>query len=210
MGDGAEYGVVPCADVKVHKVEVRDAAGPEKNEEKRANGGHQLNALRRYEQFLTTTALRDNDEAQAVYQVHEDLRLVRKWAHLRVLSHTRPAITGVAPAHLDAVFPRGKPHIDRTRVVLPLSSDTPMTVGELHALCQRAAKGEHRCVTLALVDDDSTTAYYRAFTDWKEIVHPQWKMKKEKGEDDDADDEDSTQDDDDDDNDDDDAMVDIE
>lgn len=135
-------------------------------------------ALTRYAQFLEQAGLPDGDEAQTVHQVHEDLRLVRKWSDVQVRPGVPATITGVAPAHLDAVFPRSE-RADRTRVVLPIASDASLTVAELHALCSRASHA-HRCVTLALVDDDSTTAYYRAFTTWNEIVHPQWKMKRER------------------------------
>lgn len=33
-------------------------------------------------------------------------------------------------------------------------------------------------MTVAIVDDDSTTAYYRIFDRFDEIVHAQWKVKK--------------------------------
>ena len=135
-----------------------------------------------------------------VHQVHEDLRLVRKWSNLSVQhSAERAVLNGIAPPQLDAVFPQTDEHTDRTRVVLPLASDSNMTVAELHALCERTIdNNKHRCVTLALGDDDSTTAYYRAFTQFNEIVHPQWKTKKERaGAPGDIEDEESSEDDDD-------------
>lgn len=41
-----------------------------------------------------------------------------------------------------------------------------------------------RCITLAVVDDDSTAAYYRVFSSFDEIVHPQWKRMKKHHDDD--------------------------
>ncbi len=126
--------------------------------------------LRAYSTFLTCTGLEDNDIAQAAYQVHEDLRLVRKWTQLEVLKRDdgSPMIRGLAPALTDALYAG-----ERRRYVIPVHADVQMSAPQLYAL--RVA-GE-RCVTLAIVDDDSTTAYYRVFTEWHEIVHPQWKTK---------------------------------
>lgn len=138
--------------------------------------------------FLATHDIPFSDDAPLLYQVHEDLRLVRKWTSLRVLRAPKAdteepmlLLAGEAPAQLDAVFPANSgPHPDRTRVVIPLAVSATMGASAWYRSAQRAlaAVGGGRCATLALVDDDSTTAYYRVFVDWEEIVHPQWKESK--------------------------------
>lgn len=126
--------------------------------------------LSAYETFLTNTNQNDSELAQACYQVHEDLRVIRKWTQLEVKNRTdgTPIIIGLAPSQTDALYSG-----ERRRYVLPVLANVDMTAAELFRLGMK----DERCVTIAIVDDDSTTAYYRVFTDWNEIVHPQWKSK---------------------------------
>jgi len=139
--------------------------------------------LAAYAEFITRNKFVHSDATAAAYQVHEDLRLIRRWTQLSITitkskSYT---ITGFAPPTLDAVYGGA-----RRRVVRVFHARDKVAVAQLHALgtCTyeyEGYKGE-RCITLAIVDDDSTTAYYRVFTQFAEITHPQWKSKKEKEE----------------------------
>ncbi|PXF49999.1 hypothetical protein BWQ96_00159 [Gracilariopsis chorda] len=135
--------------------------------------------------FLISNGLQDCDQAQVLYQVFQDLRLIRKWTGLRVSQRaSRPYLAGSAAAAFDSVYKdkdmdKGE---DRTQVVVPVSAWEELSALDLQALCRECVHPETgeqlRCMTLAIVDDDSTTAYYRIFSTWEEIVHPQWKMKK--------------------------------
>lgn len=150
-------------------------------------------SLRDYHHFLAQYGLPDGVQAVAVFQVFEDLRHVRKWTQLRV--HTRCStvyITGEAPALFDAV------HVHRrqvgrdtegnassniaTQVVVPLTVDQNLSAKKLKSLCNVCVDPDSarktRCITIAVVDDDSTTAYYRVFSDFHEITHEQWKVKR--------------------------------
>lgn len=69
---------------------------------------------------------------------------------------------------------------------MPISTVETLSARKLSTLCAECVHPETweslRCVTVAIVDDDSTTAYYRIFNRFEEIVHAQWKVKrKEKG-----------------------------
>lgn len=127
-------------------------------------------ALRAYDTFLTCTGLKDDELSQAAYQVHEDLRVIRKWTQLEVTKREdeKPIISGIAPSTTDAVY-NGL----RRRYVVPVLADSHLTAPQLYNL----GITNERCVTIAIVDDDSTTAYYRLFNNWDEIVHPAWKAK---------------------------------
>lgn len=185
--DGVEAGAaapVPAPDVDV-------GVGPDL-----ASG-----SLAAYEAFVSRWGLDDDENGQIVYQVYSDLRLIRKWSALRVDlidfavagaegvgvegggSGKRGVIRGIAPAATDAVYAGA-----RARSVVPVGVSEQLKVGQLHDLCERAgiASGE-RCVTMAIVDDDSTTAYYRMFTRWEEITSTHWKQKKERAGEEDAD-----------------------
>lgn len=136
--------------------------------------------------FLKRNDLPDNVASSVLYQVHEDLRLIRKWTNLRVVQGSaRPYLAGSAAAAFDSVFPRRKDDdVDSTQVVMPISVQetlSPRKLREISVMCIHPETGRKpRCVTIAVVDDDSTTAYYRIFDSFAEIVHPQWKQKKKR------------------------------
>lgn len=145
-----------------------------------------MQPFRAFEAFTTTHSLPHGDPLTAVtYQVHEDLRLIRRWTGLRVVRGKlqRPYLAGSAAPNFDSVFPAAADGVDRTQAVLPMSTAERLTPRVLKELCAGVVHPDTgarlRCVTVAIVDDDSTTAYYRVFDAWEEIVHPQWKMKKE-------------------------------
>lgn len=139
--------------------------------------------------FLSKNELPDNLNTSVLYQVHEDLRLVRKWTNLRVVQGpTRVHLAGCAAVTYDSVFP-GREDTeasgeDRTQVVMPISTSEMLSPRKLKELCKECVHPETgnnlRCMTIAIVDDDSTTAYYRIFDNFAEIVHPQWKQKKKR------------------------------
>lgn len=139
--------------------------------------------------FLRQSDLPDNLNTSVLYQVHEDLRLIRKWTNLRVVKGpTRVYLAGCAAVAYDSVFPGRKgtetSGEDRTQVVMPISTSEMLSPRKLKELCKECVHPENgknlRCMTIAIVDDDSTTAYYRIFDSFVEIVHPQWKQKKKR------------------------------
>lgn len=144
-----------------------------------------------YESFLQNNKLQDNANSLIIYQAYQDLKLIRKWTNVKI-HHSY--ITGIAPPLYDSVFPHRKEQVQHDKidkidddgdsndeyeqVIVPISSDTMISPVELQGLCAvHSKKKATRCVTLAVVDEDSTTAYYRIFNQFDEIVHPQWKQK---------------------------------
>lgn len=170
-----------------------------------------------YDEFLRAHGLRDGGASAALWQVHEDLRLIRGWRNVRVV---RPSsggcaavkadayVEGEAPAMYDSVHPerrrraeaqhnteeekeaKGEERVeglgkrkaqtdgeqkDYSQVVVPICADETVSPAQLNAMC--SMRGKRRCVTLSVVDDDSTTTYYRVFNSLDEITHPQWKQK---------------------------------
>lgn len=147
----------------------------------------QTKPIQSYELFVNSNGLQDCEQTQVLYQVFQDLRLIRKWKGLRVVQRaSRPYLAGSAAAAFDSVY-KDKDIAedqDRTQAIVPVSAWEEFSVLDLQALCRECVHPETgeklRCITLAIVDDDSTTAYYRIFSTWEEIVHPQWKMKKKR------------------------------
>lgn len=136
-----------------------------------------------YNDFLSVHNLPSCRNSMALYQVHEDLRLVRFWSALRVVCAEIPYLLGVAPSDFDSVFPNfTDTRIDRTQAVVPMTTDASLTPRSMTAMCSNIVhpetRGALRCITVAIVDRDSTTAYYRVFNNFDEIVHSQWKQKK--------------------------------
>ena len=144
--------------------------------------------LMRYDEFCSTNRLPDSHETIVLFQVYQDLIYLRKWTNVRVAkSPSRSYLAGSAPAGFDSVFPgRGdkEPDLDRTQVIVPVCSTDTFAPRSLQGICRECVHPEKhhpmRCITLALVDDTSNTAYYRIFDKWSEIVHPQWKMMKKR------------------------------
>lgn len=149
--------------------------------------------LAAYRVFLAQHNLSDGIQALTVFQTLEDLQHVRRWTHLRV--HSRYSVvylTGEAPPLFDAVYVHRhqanghsgeKDHATNpTQVVVPLTVDQKLSAKKLKSLCDICVNPDTgrktRCITVAIVDDDTTTAYYRVFSDFSEIVHDQWKVKK--------------------------------
>eukprot|EP00177_Eucheuma_denticulatum_P004425 GFKZ01008033.1.p1 GENE.GFKZ01008033.1~~GFKZ01008033.1.p1 ORF type:complete len:353 (-),score=20.81 GFKZ01008033.1:21-1079(-) len=139
--------------------------------------------------FLQANNLPDNLSSANLYQVHEDLRLVRKWTHLRVLhAASRPYLIGQAAPEFDSVYPPGSNVEDGQRIqaVVAIGVAESVTLVELSRVCDECV-GEQgqklRCVTVGFVDEESSTAYYRITNEWKELVHPQWEEKRTKRED---------------------------
>jgi hypothetical protein len=150
-------------------------------------GGHsgpeRPKALVAYFNFLAEHNLTDSKASATFYQVHEDLRLIRGWTNMRVVQGPRLHLLGCAAPGFDSVFPNAADSgVDRTQAVVPMSVDTSLTPRILSDMCAAVAHPSNgpakRCVTAAIVDVDSTTAYYRIFDSFEEIVHPQWKQKK--------------------------------
>lgn len=143
-----------------------------------------------YDNFLKQYELQDDMQTSAVYQVYQDLRLIRGWTNLKIVfsKKRRPYIIGSAAIGYDSVYPNKEDENgDRTQAVIPVPTTELMTPKMLHDIKAEfgSAQSEKplRCVTMAIVDADSTTAYYRIFNDVNEILHPQWKQKKDdKGE----------------------------
>lgn len=141
--------------------------------------------LCQYLAFLRRNALVDDLRSSVLYQVHEDLRLIRKWTNVTVVkSPTRNYLSACAAAEFDSVFPARANQaatVDRTQIVIPLPTSDYLSPRRLKTLCRQCVHPQTlqklRCVTVAIVDCDSTTAYYRVFDDWDEIVHRQWKQK---------------------------------
>lgn len=160
-----------------------------------------MKPLEEYRTFLASNNLNDDLDASVLYQVYQDLRLIRKWTNLRVVRRqTRLYLAGSAAPTYDSVFPNhnNKDDIDRTQVVVPITACKQLSPREMQLLCQECVHPETemslRCITVAIVDDDSTTAYYRIFDKWDEIIHPQWKSKKKrKGEEGNGSDEDNSE-----------------
>lgn len=139
--------------------------------------------LKLCQDFLTSHCLRSTRSCLALYQVHEDLRLVRCWSALRVVNAETPYLFGVAPNGFDSVFPNAADTlVDRTQAVVPMTTDIALTPRIMSTLCSSIVHPEtratFRCITVAIVDRDSTTAYYRVFNKFEEIVDLQWKQKK--------------------------------
>ena len=140
-----------------------------------------------YDSFLKEHKLEDNLLSSAVYQVYQDLRLVRGWTNLRVVFSTarhRPYVCGSAAVGFDTVFPgKENEQKDRTQAVVPIPNNESQTPTSLNGLVTDFPHPETgkklRCVTMAVVDGDSTTAYYRIFDDFDEVLHPQWKQKRD-------------------------------
>jgi Sen15 protein len=140
-------------------------------------------AVRNYYNFLSSHNLADNMSSAALYQVHEDLRLIRGWSNLRVSKSPRLSIFGVAAPGFDSIFPDPVDETnDRMQAVVPVPTEAHLTPRILAQMCTGMrhpdTNGELRCITVAIVDRDSTTAYYRVFERFDEIIHPQWKQKK--------------------------------
>jgi hypothetical protein len=140
-------------------------------------------AVLNYFNFLSVHHLDDNRASAALYQVHEDLRLIRGWSNLRVLKSPRPSIFGVAAPGFDSIFPDSVHETkDRTQAVVSIPTEEQLTPRILAEMCASLRHPDTndvlRCITVAIVDHDSTTAYYRVFERFDEIVHPQWKQKK--------------------------------
>lgn len=153
--------------------------------------GNQLKAIQNLEDFLTQNQLEDNHMTSILYQVYEDLQLIRKWTNMRVVKNkNRVYLAGNAPAEFDSVFPgrEAEKDLDRTQIVVPIPAFQKLSPVNLQELCEGCIHPELkiklRCITVAIVDDDSTTAYYRVFDTFEEITHPQWKQKKKRKEDD--------------------------
>lgn len=150
-------------------------------------------AMDNFDVFMKENGLCDDLTTSVVYQTHEDLRLIRKWQHVRVIkSEFRTYLAGIAPPAYDSVFPNrnngnesNEAQKDVTQVIVPIASCEAVSPFHLQQICRRCVHPDTnrplRCVTLAIVDDDSTTAYYRIFDQFSEIVHPQWKRKKKHG-----------------------------
>lgn len=142
-------------------------------------------AISAYLEFLRRHDMIDSRESMVLCQVHEDLRLVRGWCNLRIVKGPRVFILGSAAPGFDSVFPgEGHESMDRTQAVVPLSKSVSLSPQLLSNMCfeirDPASDTPFRCITLAIVDYDTTTAYYRIFNSFDEIVHPQWKTKKAK------------------------------
>lgn len=181
-------------------------------------------SLNLFEAFRKEHDLADDLNTAVVYQTYQDLQLVRKWKHLKVMKRRNTIyLTGTAPPAFDSVFPHRQNTTmeknnknsrdieqdnsnsaeqdtnkdektshddngdsdddDATQAVVSIASSAVLTPETLRNICNDC--GVHprtgaklRCVTLAIVDDDSTTAYYRIFDQFSEITHPQWKRKK--------------------------------
>lgn len=137
----------------------------------------------RYRDFLRAHSLADRRSSLVVFQVHEDLRLTRGWSGLQVVNGEMTYLVGTAALGFDSVFPGTvDAEVDRTQAVVPMATDLPLTPRILSDLCagvvHPVTRGPLRCVTVAIVDRDSTTAYYRVFEKFDEIVHTQWKQKR--------------------------------
>lgn len=152
---------------------------------KTSDTGDASNPLIQYQAFRSQNELPDTQQTIVLHQVFQDLGHIRKWTNLRVAkSETRTYLAGSAPSGYDSVFPgrADEKDLDRTQLVVPVPSSEMFSPRAMQLLCREClhpeTKLELRCITLAIVDDDSTTAYYRIFDKWQEIVHPQWKMKK--------------------------------
>ncbi|CAN8074790.1 unnamed protein product [Agarophyton chilense] len=147
--------------------------------------------LSSYQAFLKSNNVSDNENSELLYQVYQDLLRIRKWTNLRVC-HGAPRVylAGTSALAFDSVFGgSGGSEAqlgDRTQAVIPLSAWETLSPDEMHALCDDCVHPESgeklRCVTLAIVDDDSTTAYYRMVNTWEEIVDARWKSTKVKTE----------------------------
>lgn len=140
-------------------------------------------AVSRFFEFLRDHELAHDGMSSAVYQVYQDLAFVRGWTNLRVLRGERTVIYGIAPADFDSVHPKATyTGGDRTQAIVPIpvfETLSPRILESIGSSIRHPDTGAAlRCVTIAIVDTDSTTAYYRVFTDFDEIVHPQWKQKK--------------------------------
>lgn len=138
-----------------------------------------------YLDFLQRHGMVESRSSLAVYQVHEDLRLVRGWCNLRVVNDATVFLLGTAAPGFDSVFPgEVDPAMDRTQAVVPLQNNVTLSPRLLFdmgkGIKNPMSHVPFRCITLAIVDSDSTTAYYRIFNTFDEIVHPQWKTKKAK------------------------------
>lgn len=148
-----------------------------------------MKPLENFLSFLRKNDIPDNLNTSVLYQVHEDLRRIRRWTNMRVVKgSTCWYLAGSAAIAYDSVFPGRKDAEasgeDNTQVVMPLSTSEMLSPRKLKELCKECVHPETgkspRCVTIAIVDDDSTTAYYRIFDSFAEIVHPQWKQKKKR------------------------------
>lgn len=147
-------------------------------------------AVQAYEGFLKENSLPDTYETSILYQIFMDLSLIRKWSGLRVArNNSRTYVAGCAPVEFDSVFPGHDKDesVDRTQVILPISASASVSPSQLENICKECVHPETgkqlRCVTIGIVDGDSTTAYYRIFAKWEELIDPQWKrMKKRKEE----------------------------
>lgn len=155
-------------------------------------------ALVAYNSFLHEHSMKDSPVSAGVYQVFEDLTRIRKWTQVVVMAagSSRPYLCGTAPALFDAVFPErrkageaqggGTGAEDATQVVVPVAVTERLSPRVLRQLCSecvlpRALQGRKaRCVTLAVVDDDTTTVYYRLFGELAEVLHPQWKPQRKR------------------------------
>jgi hypothetical protein len=139
--------------------------------------------VQQYQMFLDVHDLPSSQSWLALYQVHEDLRLVRCWSNVAVVRGDMTYLVGVAPPGFDSIYPgMADSDVDRTQAVVPMTTSLSLTPRSLSSLCANivhpATKAHFRCITVAIVDRDSTTAYYRVFDTFDEIVHPQWKQKK--------------------------------
>lgn len=142
------------------------------------------NAVVLYQNFLTANGLTDSRASAALYQVHEDLRLARGWTDLRVVREGVVWLLGVAAPEFDSVFPSPvEPGTDRTQAVVPMTTEMRLTPRVMSNMCSAIVhpdtKRAFRCFTAAIVDWDSTTAYYRIFGKFDEIVDSHWKQTKD-------------------------------
>lgn len=143
------------------------------------------NPIRQYHDFIATHSLPDTPATAALHQVHDDLLLARGWTDLRVQrTGTILYLLGCAAPAFDSVFPPPvAPGTDRSQAVLPIITDARLTPRTLSGICAGITHPQthepFRCVTAAIVECDGTTAYYRIFGDFDEIVDAQWKQLKD-------------------------------
>lgn len=157
------------------------------------NANQPFQALQAFQTFLSENGLTNNHQSSALYQTYEDLRHVRKWRQVRIVkTAARVYLAGRAPAAYDSVFPNRQQdeqgddanlhQDDCMQIVVPMPACAMLSPLELQAICDQCvlpgSGRKARCVTAAFVDDDSTTAYYRVFSDLAEFLSPHWKVRR--------------------------------
>ncbi|KAI0559958.1 tRNA-splicing endonuclease subunit Sen15 [Gracilaria domingensis] len=190
MRNESGTGAVVCTNLVLCTGETRSAlnriatrAMKNSSESARGQGNEtpNLQPLHAYRTFVERYKLTDDASSETIYQVYQDLVRIRKWSNVRICQRAkRPYIAGSAARAFDSVF--GDTDGDRTQAVVPVSVWESLSAAEMYDLCAECVHPESgeklRCVTMAFVDDDSTTAYYRMMNRWEEIVDENWKARK--------------------------------